>query len=1587
MNLITLLQGDLKAISVEAGKKYNSIKQSAEIAVLKLSSMGKLDQAQWIEEIASAEEIIDPIKLSFDSKNQRLLSLGILLIQKLVSANAVSEKNLTVLLTLMSSLTGEKVPEELQVKALSAITTLVSSNQNLHGELLARSLDISFTLHARAAPAVKSTAAHTLPVMISTLFERAVDELKRSSPEPVEVVSTPTKTTEKTTDESESSSHGVSNNQSSSDLGDQQHTTTQAESSSPTTETPPVDEKKPEEPPAPTTSTTTTTTAAAAAATTETAAETPKHTATATSKPAETPKTADTKTTKAPTPSKPTSKMIPAPSSRAVVMNPVVASLQPCARDAFLLTEDICSLMCGDIPSFLHISTLLPTFGLELLDMILSTHHTLFSKMPEFSRLLPDRICQLMIRSFLKISHDYLLAVRLLRLLSTFTVHFASTYISETEVLLIRLSKIMKSEAPIWLHVLVLEVYRQFFSDKPLLSAIYSQCDAKESEETKLYKEMVEAVGHFIQQSFKLDWGQFSIEDGANSRNKCLDKLTVTQPPVISNSYRCYIGLIGLITLTSSLTKLTQTLQAHPDSYKLFSLMVGDAAPVVYNAIGGALKRVHEESFCLQLFKVMEDMVFLLGTYQLIKPRETFVTLLCKACMPASQPEASEKGRPEANKPDLFTFKNIQCIKTLLNIANGMGNILDSSWGLILKTIEQIHLILSSHPAEKDTSHSDIGIIKDSINTIWQTTVNLETSSVCCVIQHLVLLSGQTLKAMTVVDSPESSMPVLNFSLLKLMSVAQLNVGRLDELWDCFCGHIGEITKHKNSGVRSFILTSYLDLVLAAMRHVPSETASDQTPLSAKMQVKFLKTLQELIRSPFPDTHIKALESLLKLIQTAGQMLTNGWQLVLDILGTEAKDSDKFVAKAFANVSLINSDFLPILPAEYLGMYILTIGFYASQTADVNISLTSGDILWNIADSLSQRKAQSEENGVTGTENYRELWVGLFFELKKIVLDERADVRTSGLSTLLKTLTTHGANFPAEIWDPCLSDIVFPTLVAVKELCHTACNKDLTQGTVGAKAQPMLMHHSRDSNQKQWDQTLTQIVSGVNRVFKSMFEQLSLLPKFLEYLERLIEYIESINEHPVSSEVAECTIRELFVIMNKILMEKLPHELWEKSWQVMQNFVKDYSSKGKYLPKNPPVAAVVSCMTALYQECHDLITTLDVIRMMGILKSLIVVDFSEYKDENLLTPIQNASLRLIDLFLKVHEEKDPITEEAVALYCFAVCEYLGIPVASSFVPTTVAKLSPFLQNIGAECIIRVVSLFDTLSPDLQGKVFSLVITTVGSAQRLRNGKRDSILWKPAHTGFLSVAGAGLDSINRMSEFSTDIREVAWTNLAGLIKDFLYPAGYVITAEDKEQDFALFNEYIKIVVTLTSGGHESPVQDLLQLLLQGCHLFSVKVRTTFAQYCYENLFSLCDPEKQPVHVIKIFTPAVIKLCKDVIGAFTQAKPKPHDLSEVEEIMCVLTLLKSLRTEPSAFTPEVSGDTRGILTSHSTTSCSHYHMLELYPCLVACIVATELDVRVAIRDLLQALGEEFLLLACSKATTNTESTTPTTPTSSL
>lgn len=58
-------------------------------------------------------------------------------------------------------------------------------------------------------------------------------------------------------------------------------------------------------------------------------------------------------------------------------------SLYPCAKDAYYLFQDLCLLTNNEPPEYLRLGRLSETFGLELIESVLTNHYTLFRKVIE----------------------------------------------------------------------------------------------------------------------------------------------------------------------------------------------------------------------------------------------------------------------------------------------------------------------------------------------------------------------------------------------------------------------------------------------------------------------------------------------------------------------------------------------------------------------------------------------------------------------------------------------------------------------------------------------------------------------------------------------------------------------------------------------------------------------------------------------------------------------------------------------------------------------------------------------------------------------------------------------------------------------------------------------------------------------------------------------------------------------------------------------------------------------------------------------------------------------------------------------------
>lgn len=135
--------------------------------------------------------------------------------------------------------------------------------------------------------------------------------------------------------------------------------------------------------------------------------------------------------------------------------------------------------------------------------------------------------------------------------------------------------------------------------------------------------------------------------------------------------------------------------------------------------------------------------------------------------------------------------------------------------------------------------------------------------------------------------------------------------------------------------------------------------------------------------------------------------------------------------------------------------------------------------------------------------HFDKLWMCLFASLGALCVDPRPAVRKSAGQTLFSTISAHGNLLNPPTWQAVLWQVLFPLLDKVRNLSNSASSEKVdTSGNI-------LIHHSRNTAQKQWAETQVLALSGVSRVFNTKRQLLQMLGDFSRAWSLLLEFIEN----------------------------------------------------------------------------------------------------------------------------------------------------------------------------------------------------------------------------------------------------------------------------------------------------------------------------------------------------------------------------------------------------------------------------------------------------------------------------------------------
>ncbi|KAJ3225645.1 hypothetical protein HK099_006478 [Clydaea vesicula] len=400
--------------------------------------------------------------------------------------------------------------------------------------------------------------------------------------------------------------------------------------------------------------------------------------------------------------------------------------LSPCAKDAYLLFLDLFILTSGEAPEFLKKVNLSKSAGLELIESVLTNHYKLFKTHPKLLQLLKEKVCPLIIRSFSE-KNDFLMAVRLMRVVQKIIKHFHDVLHMEGEIFLSLLSKLMEPDhAPFWQRIIVVEIYRDICNEIDLIRSIFKNFDMKDHS-TRIIQDMVSSFSKIIVSEKSSLLVVNNLENNAQGeyfalsvttssvKMQSIDQLDKNEPPAVPETYLIYLALTALTNLIDGLSKYIQHIcpPGKGPSNEVLSteesneiLLAIEMPKNIWAAVLATLSflvnaSVDDEIFCI-IIKNIQNFTIILGVLGLTTQRDAFLNTICKSGVPQtkgfSDSQVVKELKTETkNNSVALQDRNVVALRALLNISQTLTTVLDDkSWFLILETLQTAEGLVST---------------------------------------------------------------------------------------------------------------------------------------------------------------------------------------------------------------------------------------------------------------------------------------------------------------------------------------------------------------------------------------------------------------------------------------------------------------------------------------------------------------------------------------------------------------------------------------------------------------------------------------------------------------------------------------------------------------------------------------------------------------------------------------------------------------------------------------------------------------------------------------------------------------------------
>lgn len=572
--------------------------------------------------------------------------------------------------------------------------------------------------------------------------------------------------------------------------------------------------------------------------------------------------------------------------------------------------------------------------------------------------------------------------------------------------------------------------------------------------------------------------------------------------------------------------------------------MLADSWASLLSALSLLLHRSVDDRFLQQTLQCLQTLLYSCGRMGLEQARDACLLQLSRYALPGQNHETEFDALGGGMTP-----KNVWCFKALLNICHCFGVLLCvSGWTLALRAFDGLERSMRGlAPGQRN----EVNVLRQALDALFESTVCLPAEAlvdmVTAMSDHLKSL-GEGVEAQRVIN--------------RLTELCISNSERLLVIWEAVLGIFLHLCESSHSmELRGGAANALCRILAQALRKRLAPANSEST------QAELLRPIATLIQSQQDGVRMRVCEGLLEILQASGQELESAaWVKTVELvalaaqvelrragfefllpqrmdpfspasqpsnMANDSRDLSSVLPVVHQLVQLLVHDFMELVPMAAVQQLTASIGAFARFTGlGVNSSLTAIGFLWNVADALARHTKVTDNSsdtisiarvGAGVSSDLDELWIQIFMHLRVLAVDARPEVRNCAVKSLTSALLSHGQKIGTLCYRRCLQEIQLPVLVEIRAATRSARAADMSACPQASEG--LIVHHSRDTLEKQWNETMVLGVDGVRRVLSHFVEEAGvvrsspLVYKFLLHVRDLLD--------DFSTEVSGATVRAL----------------------------------------------------------------------------------------------------------------------------------------------------------------------------------------------------------------------------------------------------------------------------------------------------------------------------------------------------------------------------------------------------------------------------------------------------------------------------